>query len=159
MQVFFCPLLQKSRPRCRQVTLQNDSQLINSDTGIMIQVCLIPKPIMNATLGFTVPWPVRRASQVVLLVKNPPPMQETWDTRSIPGFRRSSGRGNGNPLQRSCLENHIEREAWPATIHRVTKSWTRLNRLTMHTQPIRKLHSFSRQFKARKRLAGNIVPS
>ena len=38
----------------------------------------------------------------------------------IPGSGRSSGIGNGNPLQYSCLENPIERGAWQATVHGVT---------------------------------------
>ena len=44
---------------------------------------------------------------------------------SIPG--RSSGEGNDNPLQYSCLENSVDRRAWWATVHGVTKSWTRLS--------------------------------
>ena len=35
--------------------------------------------------------------------------------------------GNGNPLQYSCLENIMDREAWGATVHGVTKGWTQLN--------------------------------
>ena len=46
---------------------------------------------------------------------------------SIPGSGRSPGVGNGNPLQYSCLENSIHREAWWATVHGVTKSWTQLS--------------------------------
>ena len=46
---------------------------------------------------------------------------------SIPGLGRSHGVGNGNPLQCSCLENSMDRGAWPATVHRVAKSWTQLN--------------------------------
>jgi len=38
------------------------------------------------------------------------------DPDSIPGSRRSSGEVNGNPLQYSCLENPIDREAWRATV-------------------------------------------
>ena len=49
---------------------------------------------------------------------------------SIPGSGGSSGVGNGNPLQYSCLENPMDRGAWWATIHGVAKSWTRLNKLT-----------------------------
>ena len=45
----------------------------------------------------------------------------------IPGLGRSPGEGNGNPLQYSCLENPMERGAWWATVHEVTKSRTRLN--------------------------------
>ena len=37
------------------------------------------------------------------------------------------GEGNGNPLQYSCLENPMERGAWEAAVHGVTKSWTRLS--------------------------------
>ena len=41
-----------------------------------------------------------------------------------PGSGRSPGEGNGNPLQYSCLENPMDRGAWQATVHRVTKSQT-----------------------------------
>ena len=40
--------------------------------------------------------------------------------------------GTGNPLQYSCLENPKDRGAWGATVHRVTKSLTRLKRLSTH---------------------------
>ena len=43
------------------------------------------------------------------------------DTGSIPGLRRSPGEGNGNTLQYSCLENPMDRGAWRATVHGVTK--------------------------------------
>ena len=46
------------------------------------------------------------------------------DPGSIPGSGRSPGEENGNPLQYSCLENPMDRGAWWATVHRVTKSWT-----------------------------------
>ena len=48
----------------------------------------------------------------------------------IPGSGRSPGEGNGNPLQYSCLENPMDGGAWLATVHRVTKSRTRLNDFT-----------------------------
>ena len=41
------------------------------------------------------------------------------DLGSIPGSERSSGKGNGNPLQYSCLENPMDRGAWWATVHGV----------------------------------------
>ena len=47
----------------------------------------------------------------------------------IPGSRRSAGGGQGNPLQCSCLENTVDRGAWWATVHRVSKSQTRLKQL------------------------------
>ena len=40
----------------------------------------------------------------------------------IPGWGRSPGKGNGNPLQYSCLENSMDRGAWWATVHGVAKS-------------------------------------
>ena len=45
----------------------------------------------------------------------------TGDMSSIPGSGRSPGEGNGNTIQYSCLENPIDRGAWRATVHGVTK--------------------------------------
>ena len=52
------------------------------------------------------------------------------DPGSIPGSGRSSGEGNGNPLQYFCLENPMDGGAWWATVHVVAKSWTRLSNFT-----------------------------
>ena len=46
------------------------------------------------------------------------------DPGSIPGLGRSPGEGHSNPLQYSCLENSVDRGAWWATVHEVTKSQT-----------------------------------
>ena len=46
------------------------------------------------------------------------------DLGSIPGLERSSGEGNGNPLQYSCLKNFKDRRAWRARVHAVAKSQT-----------------------------------
>ena len=51
---------------------------------------------------------------------------DAGDPGSIPGLGRFPGKGNGYPLRYSCLENSMDREAWLATLHGVTKSWTRL---------------------------------
>ena len=53
----------------------------------------------------------------------------TRDAGSIPGLGRYPGGICGNPLQSFCIDNHIDRGAWWATLHRVTKKWTRLKRL------------------------------
>ena len=53
------------------------------------------------------------------VVKNPP--ANAGDEDLIPGLERSSREGNGNSLQYSCLENLVDREAWRATVHRVSK--------------------------------------
>ena len=49
------------------------------------------------------------------------------DLGSVPGLGRFPGGRHGNPLQYSCLENPVDRGAWRATVHRVTKSRTRLS--------------------------------
>ena len=49
------------------------------------------------------------------------------DLGSIPGLGRSPGEGNGNPLQYSSLENSMDRGAWWAIVHGVTKSRTQLS--------------------------------
>ena len=46
------------------------------------------------------------------------------DLGSVPGSERSPGEGNSKPLQYSCLGNAMDRGAWQATVHDVTKSWT-----------------------------------
>ena len=60
-----------------------------------------------------------------LVVKSLPASE--GDTGSIPGLGRSPGAGSGNPLQYSCLENSMDRGAWWATVHGITKSQTQLN--------------------------------
>ena len=52
------------------------------------------------------------------------------DPGSSPELGRSSGEGNGNPLQYSCLENPIDGGAWVAAVHWVARSWTRLSKFT-----------------------------
>ena len=75
------------------------------------------------------------APQVLLVVKNPAANAATVrDQGSIPGSERSPAEGNGNPLQRSCLENPMGRGAWRATDHGVAKGQTRLKRLSMHAE-------------------------
>ena len=53
-----------------------------------------------------------------------PPASKARNEGSIPGSGRSLGEGNGNPLQYSCLENPLDRGAWWATVHAVSKSDT-----------------------------------
>ena len=61
----------------------------------------------------------------VSVVKNLPAMQESQGL--IPGLGTSPGKGNGYPLQYSCLENLMDRGAWWATVHGVTKSQIQLS--------------------------------
>ena len=60
---------------------------------------------------------------MALVVKNPPAKAgDIRDVGSVSGSGKSLGVGNGNPLQYSSLENPMDREAWWATVHGVTKS-------------------------------------
>ena len=65
------------------------------------------------------------SSLVAQMVKNLPVMQVTW-VQSL-GREGPLEEGNGNPLQYSCLENPMDREAWQATVYGVAKSQTRLS--------------------------------
>ena len=75
------------------------------------------------------------------IVKNlPADAGDARDVGSVPRWGRSPGEGNGNPLQYSCLENPVDRGAWWATVHGVTKSRIQLSVCTRvhthtHTQP------------------------
>ena len=53
------------------------------------------------------------------------------DLGSIPGSGRSSGDGNGNPLQYSCPESPMDGGAWWAAVHGVARSRTRLSNFTL----------------------------
>ena len=63
------------------------------------------------------------------VVKNP--SAKAGNVGLISGLGRSPGGGNGNPLQSSCLENPMNRGAWWAAVHGVTKSQVQLSK---HTQ-------------------------
>ena len=64
-------------------------------------------------------------------VKNLP--ANAGDTGSMPGSGRSSGEGNGNPLEYSHLGTPMDRGAWRATVHGVAKESGMTEQLT-HTQ-------------------------
>ena len=63
-----------------------------------------------------------QASLMAQMVKHLPAMRETRGL--IPELGRSPGEGNDNPLQYSCLGNLMDRAAWQATVHGVTKNQT-----------------------------------
>ena len=66
-----------------------------------------------------------RASWVALVVKNlPANAEDVRDVGSIPESGRFPTEGHDNPLQYSCLENHMDRGAWWAVVHRIAQSWT-----------------------------------
>ena len=71
------------------------------------------------------------ASLVAQMVK--PPACSAGDLGSIPGSGRSSREGNGYPLQRSCLENSMDRRAWQAAVHGGHKELDTTKRLALFT--------------------------
>ena len=71
---------------------------------------------------------------MVLVVKNlPANARDIRDMGSILGLGRSTGEGNGNPLQYSSLENPMDRGAWQAAVHGVAES-------DMHIEKIMQQH-------------------
>ena len=71
------------------------------------------------------------------------------DLGLIPGLERFPGKGNGYPLQCSCLENFKNRGAWRATVHGVAKSqtWRATNTFTLLSQCIHILNNYTAHFK------------
>ena len=62
---------------------------------------------------------------LALVVKNlPANAGDIRDVGSVPGSERSPGGGHGNPHQYSCLEHPMDRGAWQATVHEVSKNQT-----------------------------------
>ena len=68
------------------------------------------------------------------------------DMDLIPGSGRSPGAGNGNPFQYPCLENPMDRGAWRATVHGITRSWTRFetNMQSLTGRVTEKVSSFNK---------------
>ena len=64
------------------------------------------------------------------MVKNPP--ANAGDADSVPESGRSPEEGNSNPLQCSCLENPMDRGAWWAVVHGVTKELDTTEQLSTH---------------------------
>ena len=79
--------------------------------------------------------PTKWASQVVLVVKNPPPnVGDAREVGLIPGLGRSPGAVHGKPFQYSCLENPMDRGAWRTAVHRDAKSPTRVKQLNTQSR-------------------------
>ena len=93
----------------------------------MSHVLHMPPPTLSMVGGL---WNSFWAFQVALAIKNlPANARDIRDLGLIPGLGRSPGGRNSNPLQYSCLQNPMDREAWRAIVHGVTKSQTRLKQL------------------------------
>ena len=95
----------------------------------------IPAPNYEAKMIITCFWILKDQNRTPLaqLVKNLP--GNAGDPGSIPGWGRSPGGGQGNPLQASHLEKPMDKGAWWATIHMVAKSRTGPKQLSLHILP------------------------
>ena len=91
-------------------------------------------------LLFQIFWHIEYSTLTV--VKNPP--ANSGGTGSIPGWGRSSGEGNGNLLQSSCLGNPMERGAWQVTVHGVVKESDMTPWLNTNNKESRNDSGFSR---------------
>ena len=87
--------------------------------GISIAGCTEP---MLTKISYDIGFPSGSDGKV--------PACNAGDLGSIPGWGRSPGEGNGNPLYYSCLENPVDGGTWWATVHGVTNSRTRLSDFT-----------------------------
>ena len=74
--------------------------------------------LSHSSSVFKTPFWSLPSSLVAQMVNNLPAMQETW----VRSLEKISGEGNSYPIQYSCLENSMNRGAWWATVHRVTKT-------------------------------------
>ena len=93
---------------------------------------------------FIFPLASHCASRVALVVKNlTANAGDIRDAVLIPVSGRSPSEGNGYPLQYSYLKNPMDRGGQQATIHRVTKSWTRWKRLSTHIPALQEGSLFS----------------
>ena len=123
----------KHKCQSPQVSL-SDSGSSGTHSKVPLHHCLLG--FLGCLIHLGLPSTMRStwASQVVLVVKSVPAGKgDMRDSVSIPASGRSPGGGHGNPLQYSCLENPMDKEALQATVHGVTKSQTELKRLSMHT--------------------------
>ena len=92
-----------------------------------------PFPLISTSLLYVIfLCQLLRPPQVAPEVKNlSAKAGDVGDMGSFAWWGRFLGGGHGNPLQYSCLENPMDREAWTATVHRVTKSQTLLKHISM----------------------------
>ena len=104
---------------------------VNGDSAVFLPICL-------CAFQFNLYWPILQfgLSQGLSGKESSCNAGNAEDVDLIPELARSPGRGHGNPLQYSCLEDPMDRGAWRVTVHRVTKSQTDLKWRNKHTHKI-----------------------
>ena len=123
----YLPQISKRSGKSQGGSVSSQKQKIRTDVYKVFFKSLLGE---FSTLGCTLAS--HRAPQVALVVKNTPANAgDKRDTGSIPGSGRSPGGGNGNPLQYSCLENPMDRQACQATYSpRGHKEWDMIEHLS-----------------------------
>ena len=117
--------------------------LVSHSTNLQLESILELTSFSNYPLFILLPFNpfTSWSSQAVLVVKSRPANAgDLRDVSLIPGLRRSPGGGQHNALQYFCLENPMDRGAWRATVHGLAKSWTRLEQLSTHANPLNSQH-------------------
>ena len=98
-------------------------------------------------------------TEMALVIKNPPANAgDIRDVGLIPGSGRSLEGGHSNPLQYSCLENPMDRGAWWATVHGVTKGRTGLKQLSTHTRTVARRAPLSMGLSRQEYWSGLLCP-
>ena len=106
---------------------QVENESSDSENHAVSTILSSPPPLLLSGEAriWRMPWRWVVIPKVVLSANNPPAVQETacgtGDPGLVPGSGKSPGEGNGNPLHYSCLENPMDRGAWWALIHGVTR--------------------------------------
>ena len=119
------PNEEAKRPQGFQTRTQRRHQHLDFS---LVRPCPTSDPKKWEIINFCYLLTLKGASQVALVVKNlPANAGNVRDLGLIPGLGRSPGKGNGHPLQYSCLENPMDRRAWRATVCGVAKNQTQLS--------------------------------
>ena len=106
-----CPFMLPSPPHeCWEYYLTN---IFDSQWTCSMKVTILRVLLWNNPWGY-------------YITNLPSKVGDARDVCSVPRLGRSPGGGHGNPLQYPCLENPMDRGAWWATVHRITKSQTQL---------------------------------
>ena len=121
----YIPVAEDTRPKCGWFSNPTSPNPLGCFADFVFFLISTQIPVDDVHISFIYPstWATGFPSDSV--VKNLP--ANAGDAGSIPWVRKTPWEGNGNPFQYSCLGNPMDREAWKAIVHGVTKSQIRLS--------------------------------
>ena len=129
-----CPLKSQEAPRAQNSP--KGEQVLSQHTLSPLLQAQDPAPSPAGWVQLPLWGPGEKATWTQRSAELPPPLKNP--PANAGGIRDKGlipGGGHGDPLQYSCLENPMDRGAWQATVHGVTKSQTRLKRLSSQKGP------------------------